>query len=142
MTTTNTPRTDKETWETIAGAFKCSGANGDLEGKGEYVKASFARQLETELAEANAKVALLRKEHAEDFLNHERDLARLSGKYNAALDYWNDSDVELNTLRAEVEALKAVLTEIDTEILPPVCKLPITNQIRDRIRSAIDAARK
>lgn len=45
-----TPRTDKETWTTIAGAFKCSGANGDLEGQGEYVPTPFARRLERENA--------------------------------------------------------------------------------------------
>ena len=49
--TTKTPRTDAETWTTIAGAFKCSGANGNLAGTGEYVPTNLSRQLETELNE-------------------------------------------------------------------------------------------
>lgn len=52
----DTPRTDAVTWETIAGAFKCTGANGDLEGMGEYVKADFSRQLEREIATLRRKV--------------------------------------------------------------------------------------
>lgn len=111
-----TPRTDKETWTTIAGAFKCSGANGDLEGEGEYVPTTFARRLERELsalAESHRELV-----HENEELKNELDWAK-----QTAADALRERDAARTRAKDYFDALELAAKERD-ELASRLAGLP------------------